>query len=336
MRVLVTGGAGYIGSHTAKMLAAEGFEPVVFDNFSEGHRWAVKWGPLVEADLADKAAIAAAIDKHRIEAVVHFAAFTYVGESMKDPAKYLRNNAINSFQLLEAMRETGVKDIVFSSTCATYGNPETVPLREDHPQRPVNPYGESKLMVEKALRWHGEAHGLRSVALRYFNASGADPDGEIGENHRIETHLIPLIIEAGLGARTHIEVFGTDYPTPDGCAIRDYIHVNDLADAHIRALRYLKQGGSSTAVNLGVGRGYSVREVIACAEEVGGVRVPVRFGPRRPGDPPILVADPAKALEVLGWKPKFDTLKSILETAWRWHANSPLAACADKRAVTAG
>jgi UDP-glucose-4-epimerase GalE len=335
MRVLVTGGAGYIGSHAAKELSRQGFQPVVFDNLSEGHRWAVQWGPLVEAGLSSREAITAALRDHRIEAVIHFAASAYVGDSMRDPIGYFRNNVIHSLQLLEAMHHCGVGILVYSSTCATYGDPETLPLREDHPQRPVSPYGESKLFVEKALRWHTEAYGLRWAALRYFNASGADPEGEIGESHRIETHLIPLVIEAGLGSRPQVEIFGTDYPTSDGTAVRDYVHVSDLAEAHVRALRYLQEGGVSTAVNLGVGRGYSVREVITCVEQVGGVSVPVKLGPRRAGDPPVLVADPARARAVLGWQPRFDNLKAIVETAWRWHSTSPLAACAGTRRLAA-
>jgi UDP-glucose-4-epimerase GalE len=323
MRVLVTGGAGYIGSHTCCLLAERGFEPVVFDNLSEGHRWAVQWGPLVEADLCDGAAIRDAIRAHRIEAVVHFAAFTYVGESMGDPGKYFRNNTANTINLLDAMRDTGVGRIVFSSTCATYGDPERIPLDEDHPQRPVNPYGESKLMIEKALHWYGVAHGLKAVCLRYFNASGADPEIRTGENHRIETHLIPLAIEAALGIRGQLSIFGDDYPTPDGTAVRDYIHVNDLADAHIRALDYMAGGGNSEKFNLGVGQGYSVREVLSCVERVGGKPVPAQVAPRREGDPPVLVANAARAARVLGWTPRFDTLESIIHTAWRWHSESP-------------
>jgi len=250
---------------------------------------------------------------------MHFAAFAYVGESMAKPELYFRNNVVNSLGLLEAMRETGVKRIVFSSTCATYGVPETVPIREDMPQRPVNPYGESKLMIERALHWYGVAHGFGHAALRYFNAAGADPDGEIGEHHEPETHLIPLILDAALGRRAQIDVFGTDYPTPDGTAIRDYIHVTDLADAHVRALAHLERGGDSMALNLATGQGHSVREVIAAAERVTGRRIPRREAARRPGDPPALVADAARARALLGWTPRHSDLDSILATAWRWH-----------------
>ena len=321
MRVLVTGGAGYIGSHTAKALARVGFEPVVFDNLSTGHRWAVKWGPLVEADLANKTAIEEALRTYRVEAVIHFAANAYVGESMQNPRKYFRNNVVNTLNLLEAMQDVGVQHIVFSSTCATYGIPERLPIPEDHPQRPVNPYGESKLFVERVLHWYGEIYGFRWVALRYFNAAGADPEGDLGELHDPETHLIPLVIQAALGQRPYVEIYGTDYPTPDGTAVRDYIHVTDLAEAHVLALRYLLEGGESTALNLGTGQGHSVREVIAAVERVGGREVSVREGPRRPGDPPVLVADATKANAVLGWRPKYGGLDGIVATAWRWHAS---------------
>ncbi|PZA06822.1 MULTISPECIES: UDP-glucose 4-epimerase GalE [unclassified Meiothermus] len=319
MRVLVVGGAGYIGSHTAKALHQAGYTPVVFDNLSMGHRWAVKWGPLVEADLGDQPAIVRALEDHRIEAVVHFAANAYVGESMQNPAKYFRNNVVGTLNLLEAMHQAGVRQVVFSSSCATYGLPQRLPIPEEHPQDPINPYGESKLMGEKMLRWFGECHGLRWVSLRYFNAAGADPEGELGEVHDPETHLIPLVIEAVLGKRPPVQVFGTDYPTPDGTAIRDYIHVTDLAEAHVRALQYLQDGGASTALNLGTGKGHSVREVIRMVEAVSGRAVPFTLAPRRPGDPPELVADAAKAERVLGWRAG-RSFEDIVETAWRWHS----------------
>jgi len=238
--ILVTGGAGYIGSHACKTLAHAGYRPVVYDNLSRGHRAAVRWGPLVEGDLADGARVREAIAKHRVAAVMHFAAYAYVGESVADPALYYRNNLGGTLSLLDAMRETGVGEIVFSSTCATYGTPDTVPIRESAPQNPVNPYGETKLAIERALCWYGQAYGIRSVALRYFNAAGADPGGEIGEFHEPETHLVPLVLQAALGRRPHIDIFGTDYPTPDGTAIRDYVHVDDLAVAHLRALERLR------------------------------------------------------------------------------------------------
>jgi UDP-glucose-4-epimerase GalE len=318
--VLVTGGAGYIGSHTCKALAAAGYLPVTLDNLVYGHRWAVRWGPFEQADLADREAVERILRRHDIGAVVHFAAYAYVGESMADPGRYFRNNVVSSLNLLEAMRAAGVGRIVFSSTCATYGVPDAVPIGEDHPQRPVNPYGESKLFVERALHWHGVAHGLRWMALRYFNAAGADPDGEIGEDHEPETHLIPLAIDSALGRRGALQVMGTDYPTPDGTAIRDYIHVADLADAHVRALRHLEGDGASGALNLGTGQGHSVREVVAMVERVSGRAVDARNAPRRAGDPPTLVAAPGRARELLSWNPRWSSLESIVRSAYRWHS----------------
>jgi len=317
--VLVTGGAGYIGSHACKALAGAGFQPVVFDNLSRGHREAVRWGPLVEGDLADRQRLCAALIEHKVEAVMHFAAYAYVGESVADPALYYRNNLGGTLSLLEAMREAGVGEIVFSSTCATYGIPDGVPIREDAPQRPVNPYGETKLAIERALHWYAAAYGLRSVSLRYFNAAGADPEGEIGEHHEPETHLVPLVLQAALGHGPHIEIYGTDYPTHDGTAIRDYVHVCDLAIAHLRALERLRGGGGSAAVNLGTGQGHSVREVIAAAELASGRKVLARAAPRRPGDPPALVADPSLAGEILGWHPQHSDLDTIIRTSLAWH-----------------
>jgi UDP-arabinose 4-epimerase len=319
MRVLVTGGAGYIGSHTAKTLKAAGHEPIVLDNLIYGHTWAVQWGPFEQGDLADMAFLRSVFDRHAIDAVIHFAANAYVGESMTDPSKYFRNNTFNTLNLLDTMVARGVKRMVFSSTCATYGDPQRIPIDESHPQAPVNPYGESKLFVERILHWYGKAYDLRSVALRYFNASGADPDGEVGEDHDPETHLIPLVIEAALGRRPPVGVFGSDYPTPDGTAIRDYIHVMDLADAHVQALAYLAGGGPSTAINLGTGHGHSVREVIQTVEQVGGSPVPSTISPRRAGDPPQLVADARRAKDVLGWTPQYPDLRTIIEHAWGWH-----------------
>lgn len=318
-RVLITGGAGYIGSHTAKCLAAAGFDPVVFDNLSAGHADFVRWGPFVQADLANIDAIRGALIKYKIDAVVHFAAFAYVGESMRNPQMYFRNNVANTLNLLEAMLACDVKTLVFSSTCATYGLPRRLPLTERHPQQPVNPYGESKLFVERVLRWYGEILGLNWFALRYFNAAGADPDGEVGEVHSPETHLVPLVIEAALGQRAFVEVFGTDYPTPDGTAIRDYIHVSDLAEAHRLALKHLASGGASGACNLGTGKGHSVMEVIHAVETVTGKHVPIVQADRRAGDPPSLVASNAKAWRVLGWKPRFSELGTIVKTATDWH-----------------
>jgi UDP-arabinose 4-epimerase len=320
MKILVTGGAGYIGSHTCKRLAAAGHTPVVFDDLSQGHDWAVKWGPFEQGTLADPVRLAEVFALHDVAAVVHFAASALVGESMTDPGKYFRNNALGTFNLLEAMRAADVKTFVFSSTCATYGDPIRVPIDETHPQAPVNPYGESKLMVEKMLRWYGECHGLRWMALRYFNAAGADPDGEIGEDHDPESHLIPLIIGGTLGTRPPVKVFGSDYATADGTAIRDYIHVFDLADAHLRALGCLESGTPSQAVNLGTGQGHSVRAVIEAVSQVSGRNVPYEMAPRRAGDPPELVADPARARTVLEWTPKYADIHTIVEHAWNWHS----------------
>jgi UDP-glucose-4-epimerase GalE len=318
--ILIVGGAGYIGSQTAKRVAQAGLEPVVFDNLVYGHKWAVKWGPFVEGDLADGALIKRVLEQHAVTAVVHFAAYAYVGESVTHPRKYFRNNVAGTLNLLDAMIDAGVRDIVFSSTCATYGEPQRVPISEDHPQNPVNPYGETKLTVEKMLHWYGRAYGLRYAALRYFNAAGADPDGEIGEDHDPETHLIPLAFEAALAGASGkgLEIYGTDYGTPDGTAIRDYIHVQDLADAHVAALNKLRDGATSLCVNLGTGRGHSVRQVIAAVEKVSGKKVPARETGRRPGDPPALVADARLAAEVLGWTARLPGIETIVEHAWRW------------------
>ena len=318
MRVLVTGGAGYIGSHTAKALARAGHEPLVLDNLTSGHRWAVKWGALLEQDLGDTAALLQVLRKERIEAVMHFAASLLVGESVRDPRKYFWNNVVNTLRLLDAMMEAGVKLIVFSSSAAVYGEPEKVPIPEDHPTKPVNPYGETKLMMERALKWYGDAYGVRWMALRYFNAAGADPDGELGEDHDPETHLIPLVVQAALGRRPRVEIFGTDYTSPDGTAIRDYIHVTDLADAHVRALEHLARDGSSGPLNLGTGQGHTVREVIAAVEKIAPV--PVREAPRRAGDAPSLVADSRHASSVLGWTPQRSSLEEIVRSAWAWHS----------------
>ncbi len=321
MRVLVTGGAGYIGSHTAKALAQAGHEPLVLDNLSTGHRWAVKWGRLLEWDLAAPEMLPQFLEHERIEAVMHFAASLLVGESVREPRKYFWNNVVNTLRLLDAMLQAGVKRIVFSSSAAVYGYPQTVPIPEDHPKAPVNPYGETKLAMERALQWYGNAYDLRWVALRYFNAAGADPGGELGENHDPETHLIPLVIQAALGQRTHVEIYGTDYPTPDGAAIRDYIHVTDLAAAHVLALEYLASGNESRALNLGTGCGHSVCEVINAVSEISRQPVPFREGPRRAGDPAVLVADASHAGKSLGWEPRRSDLGSIIRNAWNWHLN---------------
>ncbi|MGA9465812.1 MAG: UDP-glucose 4-epimerase GalE [Terracidiphilus sp.] len=318
MNVLVTGGAGYIGSHTCKLLKKVGFNPLVLDDLRRGHRAAVQWGPLIEGDCGDRATLETVFSEHSIDAVIHFAAYAYVGESMQDPEMYFRNNVVGTLNLLDAMKAHGVRTIVFSSSCATYGHPRTVPINEDHIQLPVNPYGESKRMVEGLLQWYGQCHGLKWAALRYFNAGGCDLDGEIGEDHDPEPHLVPRVLSAAAGQLASIEIFGTDYSTHDGTAIRDFIHVNDLAQAHVLAANYLVAGGSSGAFNLGTGKGHSVREVIAAAEKVTGKPIAVTERPRRPGDPPELVADASKARNVLGWSPLHSDLHTILETAWRW------------------
>jgi UDP-arabinose 4-epimerase len=319
--VLVTGGAGYIGSHACKALAEAGYTPVTLDNLVHGHRWAVRWGPFVRGDVADEPLVRGVLREHRIEAVIHFAGYGYVGESMLAPGKYFQNNVSGSIALLNAMRAENANCLVFSSTCATYGVPQNVPIDEDHPQHPVNPYGESKLFVERMLGWFGAAHGLRHAALRYFNAAGADADGDTGEDHDPETHLIPLAIDAALGTRPPVAIFGTDYPTPDGTAVRDYIHVTDLAAAHVEALRRLQAGAANMRLNLGTGRGHSVRDVIRAIEEVGGRPIPVTEASRRPGDPAMLVAASGRAATSLGWTPRHSDLRNIIATAWRWHSS---------------
>jgi UDP-glucose-4-epimerase GalE len=316
MNILVTGGAGYIGSHTARLIETLGHKPILYDNLSRGHRWAAESRILVEADLSDQIAIKQVLEEQQIEAVIHFAAHSYVGESVVHPRIYFRNNVVNTINLLDAMLETGVKHIVFSSTCATYGLPEALPITEQHPQRPVSPYGESKLFVERALHWYGQAYGLRWVALRYFNAAGAS--GNLGECHAPETHLIPVAIQAALSG-VPLSIFGSDYPTADGTAVRDYVHVDDLASAHVAALKYLLHGGSSRAFNLGTGQGYSVREVIQMVEELAQRPVPHEVAERRVGDPPVLVADADAARQILQWTPKF-SLREIVESAWLWQS----------------
>ena len=315
----MVGGAGYIGSHACKALAQRGFTPIAFDNLIYGHRDFVKWGPFIEGNLSDADCLLRAFSDHKIDAVMHFAAYAYVGESVTDPAKYYENNLANTLNLLACMRKAGVARIVFSSTCATYGIPESIPIPETHAQHPINPYGWSKLMVEQVLRDYDHAYGIRHAALRYFNAAGADPDAEIGEWHEPETHLIPLVLDTAQGKRGAIHVFGSDYPTPDGTCIRDYIHVSDLADAHVLALEALLEGAASMALNLGNGNGYSVREVIATARDITGKPILEELHPRRPGDPAVLVGDPALAIERLGWKPRMSSIQKIIGDAWRWH-----------------
>jgi UDP-arabinose 4-epimerase len=317
--ILVTGGAGYIGSHTCRALAAAGYTPVVLDNLSSGHRWAVKWGPLVVADIADHARVSQTIKEYGIQAVIHFAAHAYVGESVQQPRKYFNNNVTKTLALLDTLLEAGITKLVFSSSCATYGIPQELPITEDHPQQPINPYGASKLFVEKILHWYERAYGMRYMILRYFNAAGADPDGEIGEEHTPETHLVPLVIAAALGVNPAVEIFGTDYDTADGTAVRDYVHVCDLATAHIKALDRLLAGGAGASVNLGTGRGQSIRDVISAVEAVSHRLVPVIEGRRRSGDPPALIADPQIGQSLLGWRPLKSDLHTIVRTAWEWH-----------------
>jgi len=320
--VLVTGGAGYIGSHAAKALHRAGYRVVVFDNLVAGHRGAVKFGELVEGDIADTTAVRDALRRHEIFAVMHFAAFLDVGESVREPAKYYRNNVVGALSVLEAMAAESVRYFVFSSTCATYGEPIETPIAETHPQHPINSYGETKLAIERALPHFATAHGMRYVALRYFNASGADPDGEIGEDHSPEIHLIPRAIEAATGGRG-LQVFGDDYPTPDGTCLRDYIHVTDLADAHLKALEAIAGAGKSGAYNLGTGHPHSVRDVIDTVARVTGRQVPWTLGPRRPGDPAVLYAAAQKARTELHWTPKLGDLETIVRTAWAWHRDHP-------------
>lgn len=318
----MTGGAGYIGSHACKALARAGFEVVVFDNLVAGHRAAVQFGPLVEGDVTDFDAVRGALTDHRIDAVMHFAAYLDVGESVRLPLKYYRNNVVGTLTLLEAMAAASVRHLVFSSTCATYGEPPDTPIRESHPQRPINAYGESKLAIERALPHVERAHGLTWTALRYFNAAGADPDGDIGEDHAPEIHLIPRALDAAAGG-PGLTVFGDDYPTADGTCLRDYVHVSDLAAAHVSALRRLAAGGASAAYNLATGTPQSVRAVIESVERVTGRPVPWTLGPRRPGDPAALFAAPGKARSELDWTPVFADLDAIVHTAWRWREAHP-------------
>ncbi len=319
--ILVVGGAGYIGSHINKLLNQRGYKTVVFDSLVYGHRNFVKWGEFVLGDLNDKKQIRLCFEKYSVKAVMHFSAFAYVGESVTAPAKYYQNNFVGTLNLLEVMLEFDVKHFIFSSTCATYGVPEQIPITEEHPQNPINPYGETKLMVEKVLRDYDSAYNLRHINLRYFNAAGADIEAEIGELHDPETHLIPLVLDAAAGKRADIKVFGTDYDTPDGTCVRDYVHVNDLADAHILALEYLLNGGKSDCFNLGNGNGYSVKEVIEVARNITGKEIIAVDSARRPGDPASLVGSADKIKQVLKWEPKYADLNTIIKSAWNWHCS---------------
>ncbi|MEM7455123.1 MAG: UDP-glucose 4-epimerase GalE [Planctomycetota bacterium] len=322
MNVLVVGGAGYIGSHMVRLLEHSGHKPVVLDNLSTGFRQAVKSSRVYVGEMADRKLVEQILGDHKIDSVMHFAACALVGESCVDPAKYYENNVSATISLLESMRRTNVKRIVFSSTCATYGVPETIPISEAEPQAPVNPYGFTKLVIERALADYASAYDFGYAALRYFNAAGASPDGDIGEDHDPESHLIPIVLQVALGQRPHITVFGDDWPTPDKTCVRDYIHVDDLGAAHLAALERIKNG-EGIEVNLGTGRGNSVREIIQSCREVTGCVIPEVMGERRPGDPPELVANAAKAKEVLGWEPEYVDVKNTIETAWNWHQANP-------------
>ena len=320
--ILVTGGAGYIGSHAVKALEDRGFEAIVLDSLVYGHRDLIETNlkaKLVAGDINDRAFLDRLFSTTKIDAVMHFAAFAYVGESVTDPAKYYRNNVVGTLTLLDAMREHGVTNFVFSSTCATYGNPQSIPITEDHPQNPINPYGEGKLAIERVLKDYDPAYGLKSVIFRYFNAAGADPDGLFGEDHNPETHLIPLILQAAAGKRAAISVFGTDYDTPDGTCIRDYIHVTDLAQAHVLGLEYLLEHQTSQIFNLGNGNGFSVKEVVDTARQVTGKEIAIEECPRRAGDPAVLIGSSTKARQMLGWEPKYADLNAIVNHAWNWH-----------------
>jgi len=317
--VLVVGGAGYIGSHVNKVLNRRRYKTVVFDNLVYGHREFVKWGEFILGNLSNKEQLRLCFKNYPIKAVMHFSAFTYVGESVLEPAKYYQNNLVSTINLLDVMREYDVKYFIFSSSCATYGIPQSIPITEEHPQNPINPYGKSKLMIEQILKDYDKAYGIKHVNLRYFNAAGADFDTEIGEWHEPETHLIPLILDVAIGNRDHIKIFGTDYDTPDGTCVRDYIHVMDLAEAHVLALEYLLNENDSDSFNLGIGRGYSVREVIDEAEKITDKKIKAIDWERREGDPPVLIASAEKAKKILGWKPQFDNLGIIISTAWKWH-----------------
>jgi UDP-glucose 4-epimerase len=318
MNILVIGGAGYIGSHMVKRLGQLGCQVTTLDNLSAGHRDAVLCGEFVHGDMADRALMDQVFEKGRFDAVMHFASFIQVGESVVEPAKYYANNVVNTLQLLDVMVAHGVKQFIFSSTAATFGEPHYMPIDEVHPQQPINPYGRTKLMVEQALQDYDKAYGLKSVCLRYFNAAGADPDGQLGERHEPETHLVPLVLQAASGRRTHISVFGRNYDTPDGTCIRDYIHIVDLCEAHWLAIQHLVRGGASDAFNLGNGQGFSVQEVIDTATRVTGRTISVQEGPRRSGDPARLVADATRANRVLGWHPQYADLATIIAHAWHW------------------
>lgn len=322
MNILVVGGAGYVGSHACRILEKAGHTVWVYDNLSRGHRAAALPGRLIEGDVADREKIRQALSENKIDAVMHFAAFALVAESVAEPSMYYRNNVIAALELLDAMKDCGVKRLVFSSTTATYGEPDIIPIAETTRQDPINPYGFTKLVIERAMADYAHAYGLGYAALRYFNAAGASADGSIGEDHDPESHIIPIVLQVALGQRPHVTVYGNDYPTPDGTCIRDYIHVDDLGEAHLRALDRL-QDGKGICVNLGTGKGHSVRQVIDACRKITGHAIPEVMGTRRPGDPPELVADARLAKQLLDWTPKYNDIESIVETAWRWHQSHP-------------
>ncbi len=322
MNILVVGGAGYVGSHACRVLENAGHEVFVYDNLSVGHPQSVRPGRLIEGDVADGQLLRKVLREQKIDAVMHFAAFALVGESVADPAKYYRNNVIAALELLDAMRDCDVRRLVFSSTTATYGEPDVIPIAETTRQDPINPYGFTKLVIERAMADYAHAYGLGYAALRYFNAAGADPSGEIGEDHDPESHIIPIVLQVALGQRESVTIFGDDYPTPDGTCIRDYVHVNDLGQAHLKALERLEDG-RGICVNLGTGRGNSVRQIVDACRRITGHPIPEQIGQRRPGDPPELVADASLANRLLDWKPQFTDIEQIIETAWRWHQAHP-------------
>jgi len=332
--VLVAGGAGYIGSHTAKFLRKAGYTPVVLDNLCTGNRFAVRFGPFYEGSISDPALVRRIVDEHQPAGAILFAGHIDVGESGRAPRKYFHTNVSDAVTFLDSLLDAGLNRVVFSSSCAVYGVQPKMPLSEDTPKDPVSVYAETKLFIEKVMSAYSSAYGLKYAALRYFNASGADPEGEVGEHHDPESHLIPLAIHAAQG-KTELRIYGEDYPTPDGTAVRDYIHVNDLADGHLRALRYLVEGGSSIALNLGTGAGYSVRQVIETVERISGKKVPAHMGPRREGDAPELVCDPRRVRETLGWIPQHSSLDEIVTTAWRWHNEFEKVALSGSSAIIA-
>lgn len=323
MKVLVTGGAGYIGSHTVKLLLEFGYDTIIYDNLENGHQKAVLGGTLIQGDLRDKELLNETFDAHKIDAVIHFAAYASVGDSVANPNKYFLNNVNGGLNLMESIRTHDIKSIIFSSSASTYGEPQNVPIIEDDPQNPTNPYGETKLIFEKILKWYDVAYGIKSISLRYFNASGADPEGRIGEDHKPEEHLIPIVLQTALGQRRDVKVFGADWETADGTCIRDFIHVDDIANAHVKALQALEKGSETTAYNMGNGDGQSVKQVIQAASDVTGCSIPWEAVNRRPGDPARLVASSDRLKSELGWQPMYPELHTIIEHAWRWHSEHP-------------